>query len=77
MRTNLLALASGAVETIVIQDNNGKDSLGVWLAGVVVIIILYMIVMLIHDVRRDLKLEKLKAEKEAQKEAELINDIDI
>ncbi len=77
MRSLLMVAAANATETIVIQDNNGKDSLTIWALGMLVMFILYMIVMLIHDIRREEKLERVRQEREAQKEAELINDIDI
>ncbi len=77
MRTYLLALANSAVETIVIQDNNGKDSLTIWLLSMFAIFILYMVVMLIHDIRKEEKLEKIRQQREEEKEAELLNDIDI
>ena len=52
-------LLSRTVETIVIQDNNGPDTLMVWAVMLLLIFILYLAGTLIHGISRGEKIERL------------------
>lgn len=70
-------LLSRTVETIVIQDNNGPDTLMVWAVMLLLIFILYLAATLIHDINREEKIERLKKEREEKLKEKQGDDIDI
>ncbi|MDC7294632.1 signal peptidase I [Butyrivibrio sp. DSM 10294] len=46
-------------DTILVTDNNGPDTLKIWIILYFIFLILYMVVCLVHDVKRDIRLEQL------------------
>ncbi len=70
-------LLSRTVETIVIQDNNGPDTLIVWAVMLLLIFFLYLAATLIHDINREEKIERLKKEREEKLKEKQGDDIDI
>ena len=71
------ALLSETVQTIVISDNNGSDSLMAWGGILLLIFILYMAAMLIYDIQKEARLEKKRKEREEEQDIEFVKDIDI
>jgi signal peptidase I len=46
-------------DTILVTDNNSPDTLKIWIILFFIFLILYMVVCLVHDVKRDIRLEQL------------------
>ena len=61
-----------ASEIIKIYDNNGPDSLNMWLRIMALMFILYIVMSLVHDINREKKIEKLKKEQEEEKNKKLM-----
>ena len=65
-------ITMAASETIKIYDNNGPDSLNMWLIIMALMFILYIVMSLVHDINREKKIEKLKKEQEEEKNKKLM-----
>ncbi len=76
MNASFFMLAEKITQTIVIPDNNEKGNLMVWGGILLLILILYLAAGLIHDIRRDEKIERLRKENESKKEVDLGDDIE-
>ena len=46
-------------DTILVTDNNGPDTLKKWIILLFIFLILFMAVCLVHDIKRDIRLEQL------------------
>ena len=70
-------LLTQTVQRIVIEDNNGPDTLLIWVVMMLLIFIIYLGVGLIHDINREQKIERLKREREEQAKKKLEENDDI